>query len=503
MSLARRAMANGVLSVFEFSIRSVIALIINPILVGGLGPTLFGVWKVIERLMTYMLVADGRVAQGLQSLISHNQISTNSSDNIRAVKNAVAIWVTFLPIGIAIGAIFVYLAPSIVHELPEYAHDIRLAAGLMMVTLLISGFSAIPIACLVGSNKAYLKFIPATISYLTVGTLMWLSIKTGLGIPGLALSQLIAALILAVLIVWTTSRAIIWYGIKKPSWTGAFVFFKFSAWYGAWTLINKIILSSDVVILGYLLSMSSVSMYVITGFSAQLLTSIAALLISACVPGFGAVVGDKQYDRAAAMRRELSNYSWFFVGIFCAVFLSCNQHFVRIWVGESLYAGHIVEVLILTFSIQILFIRSYSFIIDITLDIKAKVYIGICSAFLSVVLAFYLVPLYGIVGLCCSFIAGRLPMLVVFPVILRRKLHQDGKEKLPLIRKLISVIFLSFVGYGLSSVYIPNGWFDWILMSITVSLIVIPCAFFLVLDAENREEIMNRIIVLYKNTKVN
>lgn len=501
MQLAQKATANGALSVIEFSIRSLIALLITPMLVSGLGPALFGVWKVIERMMSYMLVADGRVTQGLQSLLAWNQARHDDDLNRQAVRNAIAIWLSFLPIGLMLGAAFIYFAPSVVHEMPGHSTEIRRTFAILVLMILLSGFSSIPIACLVGANKAYVKFIPAVVSYLVAAVLMWVSLKIGLGIVGLAGAQLAGSFVLAALVTWAANRSLAWYGMMKPSWEGSLRFLRFNSWYVAWTLINKVILSSDVVLLGYLLSMSAVSAYVITGFSAQLFATVAALLISACVPGFGAVIGDKQYERAATMKYELSEYSWFFVTVMSSIFLACNQHFVRLWVGETMYAGRVAEVLILILTVQIVFVRSYAFIIDVTLDVRSKVYIGGGSAILSVVLAVHWIPEYGVAGLCASFIMGRLPMSIAFPLIVHKKLQQPNCSVAPLGWKLLSFVVLAAFGYGVSLLFHPDDWAEWVAMTMGAGMLIVPCAFFMVLGSVGRENALKRIFTIYNDTK--
>ena len=96
-----------------------------------------------------------------------------------------------------------------------------------------------------------------------------------------------------------------------------------------------------------------------------------------------------------------------------------NQTFVSLWIGEEYYAGHFTTLVILIMAVQYAFLRHDGNIIDLTLNLRFKVFLGLLSALISLAAAAIAVgPLRGgIAGLCIGFIVGRLLLTVAYPLI--------------------------------------------------------------------------------------
>ena len=64
----------------NFVVSAVVGFIVNPLLLGALGPLLFGVWKSLQRYLDFATVADGRASQALKWIVANR----SSSDRRRA-----------------------------------------------------------------------------------------------------------------------------------------------------------------------------------------------------------------------------------------------------------------------------------------------------------------------------------------------------------------------------------------------------------------------------------
>src|SRR5687768_12649704 len=78
-SLTGRASLNVGQSLLDYSVKLAVGLVIVPILVTGLGRTLYGVWEMLGRLVGYIESADGRSTQVLRLVISNQQASDDGS----------------------------------------------------------------------------------------------------------------------------------------------------------------------------------------------------------------------------------------------------------------------------------------------------------------------------------------------------------------------------------------------------------------------------------------
>ena len=119
----------------------------------------------------------------------------------------------------------------------------------------------------------------------------------------------------------------------------------------------------------------------------------------AAMPGFGGVLGQKQFARAVQLRRELRTMTWLFTTIVGATVLIWNPSFLHLWVGSKNYAGPVVNLLIVLVISQTAFIRTDSYIIDAALRPRGRVVIGALTVIATLGLGILLTHLFGIVGL--------------------------------------------------------------------------------------------------------
>src|SRR3954471_16531696 len=96
-TLTRRASLTAVASLLDYAVKAIVALVITPILVGGLGRSLYGMWEMLGRLIGYMAATDGRPTEALRLVVSQQQ-TADADTNRRTVGAAVAVWVLMLPL---------------------------------------------------------------------------------------------------------------------------------------------------------------------------------------------------------------------------------------------------------------------------------------------------------------------------------------------------------------------------------------------------------------------
>src|SRR3989449_8912514 len=85
-TLTKRASLNALQSLLDYGARLGVGLVVTPIVVEGLGRSLFGVWEMIGRLIGYMSAADGRPTEALRLLIATKQ---GADDSMRSEERRV------------------------------------------------------------------------------------------------------------------------------------------------------------------------------------------------------------------------------------------------------------------------------------------------------------------------------------------------------------------------------------------------------------------------------
>lgn len=416
--LTRRASLNITASLLDYIAKAAVGFFVTPILVSGLGLSLFGVWEILSRLVGFMSATDGRPTEALRLTIANEQAIDDSAAKRRYVASALGVWILFLPVLITLGIILIWLSPTIGKVALGSYSIVRLTAALLVINFVLANLAALPESVLRGTNLGYKRMgLQAGLSIvggaLTVG-----AIYTGFGLIGVAAAQVALTCLTGVLFWYVVKKFIPWFGIAKPEKSDLRRILGLSIWNTAGTLIAKLQLASDVIILGIIASASMVTTYVLTGYAAQAVTGIITLALGAVTPGLAGLIGKKEYERTAALRNEMIAINWLFVTVVGSTILLWNRSFITLWVGEQYYAGFWANLLIVLVMAQTTFIRSDAYLIDATLKLRNRVLVAAVAALLSIAFSVILTQSLKIVGLCIGLLVGRLVQTIYYPLML-------------------------------------------------------------------------------------
>src|SRR5205809_1141412 len=117
-NLTQRASLNVVASLLDYGAKIAVNFLVIPILVTGLGRSLYGVWEMLGRLVGYLTAGDGRPTQALRLVVATMQASDDDAAKRRYVGAAFVVWILFLPVILAAGAVLVWAAPTITQAPP-------------------------------------------------------------------------------------------------------------------------------------------------------------------------------------------------------------------------------------------------------------------------------------------------------------------------------------------------------------------------------------------------
>jgi O-antigen/teichoic acid export membrane protein len=294
------------------------------------------------------------------------------------------------------------------------------------------------------------------------------AVTLGLGLVGLSLAQVTLA-VLSVLIFWLLAkRYVSWFGVSRPQAGEVRNMVRTSAWLALGDLIAKLLIASDVVILGAVLTPAAATPYVLSGYASRTAMGIVALATLGVMPGLGSVIGQGQKERASALREELLWLTWLATTVLGVAMLAWNHSFVRLWVGSEQYAGLAANVLLVLAMVQTAFIRCDSYIIDAALRPRLRVIVGAVAAVTTVGACVLLTRALGLVGLCLGVVAGRLVQTIAYPVIASRSLAHvtalgNPVSRLKLLRPIATMIGLFALAAFLGEQNAITGWPLWAL----------------------------------------
>lgn len=461
-SLTWRASLNLIQSFLDYGAKLAVGLIVIPILVSGLGRNLFGVWEMLGRLMGYLESTDGRPTQALRLVIANVQSQNDWSAKRRWVGSALAVWICCLPLWTAAGAVLIWLAPTITKVPPELHFTVRAASGLMMLGVLLAGVASLPESVLRGMNLGYKRMgLQAGISVFG-GVLLAGAIYAGAGLIGVATAGVLMTALTGLCFLFLVRRQVPWFGVNHPRREEVRSLLGMSLWIAAGDAVAKLLLASDVIVLGMVLSASTVTTYVLTGYAALLAANLYALAADSAMPGVAGIIGEEKYSRAALLRRELLAVTVLFATAAGSTILLWNRSFVHLWVGGDNYAGPWINFLLVLIAVQTAFIRCDAYLIDAALQPGHRVRVSAIAAAIALVLSIVLTRYAGMVGLCLGILTGRATQSVWYPILVKRYLR--GAPELSsgwLIRPLL-VMSLVFVGSALLGEHVlARSWATW------------------------------------------
>jgi O-antigen/teichoic acid export membrane protein/thymidylate kinase len=497
-SLTKKASLNAAASVSEQASRFLAGLIVFPILVSRLGRAGFGTWQFLRRLIGYTNPASGRPGEALKWTIAHEQHSTDVDFKRRAVGNAVAVWLLFLPLMLAIGGALAWFSPNLLQRdlEPGSFATVRLAAAILVVDAILFSLLYLPQAVLQGENLGYKRLGLSIVLVFVSKSLLVVAVLIGTGIPGLAVAAAIATVLWGLTYVWIVRSRVPWFGIARPSFSEVRSFIRLSGWFLVWNLVMTIMLGSDVVVLGVVQGTSSVAVYVLAKFLPQAIILAVATGIVAIMPGLGGLIGAGDLSRAARVRRETLSLIWLVTVAAGTTVLLWEASFLRLWSDEASYPGPGAMLMIMLMVLQFSLIRTDANIIDLTLNLRRKVLLGAVAAALSVGLAwFFLGPMeLGIAGLALGFILGRTIQSVSYPLMIGRVL---GVEPWQQFRGLVRPAIATAVLFGVATVagaeLRVGSWPSLIAAAATSGLVMTGLTFLGGLSADGRRLVWHRV----------
>jgi O-antigen/teichoic acid export membrane protein len=477
-TLTKRASLNAAQALLDYVAKLGVGLLVTPILLNGLGRSLFGVWEMLGRLIAYMSATDGRPTEALRLVIATKQAADDPIVHRRAVGAALMVW----------------LSPIVTRVSPSLYTTVRLVSAALVLTLLLGGLASVPESVLRGMNLGYKRMGFQAGLNVVGGLLTAGSIYAGLGLVGVVGAQ-VAVTALTGLGFWILVKTYLpWFGAARPLRADVRSLVGVSAWLAAGEIIAKLSLASDVIILGMVVSSSVVTTYVLSGYAARVALGVHLFAVGAAMPGLGGIIGLRQYERAAQLRREFLTLSWLFITAVGATMLLWNRSFLVLWVGAENYAGPWVNLLIAVTTVQTALLRTDAFVLDATLQPRQRVVVGAVATLLIIGASLVLTRSLGIVGVCLGVMAGRLTQSVAYPALVSATFGRPARLSVRAIARPGAVTTLLFAGaMVLGERVLAPSWLSWVGWTGLTFVLAIAMAFASGVPAVTRQMLLRRL----------
>lgn len=504
-SLTKKAYLNALTVMLDYGASLIVGFLITPLVVIGLGNYFYGMWQILNRLVGYITPASGRPGFALKATLANQQASTDEDQKRRYVGSTIIIWLLFLPLLIGIGGIVSWFVPYWVRAPLAYFWIVRAVAGLLVANMIVDTLSSIPQVTLQGENLGYKRMGMSVVLVFVGGGFTWLALYLKTGIIGISVAVVASTLVTGLFYLWVVRSHTPWFGVSKPRVTDIRQMLGLSWWFMGWNLVTSLLLASDVVVLGLLNSVESVTNYTLTKYVPETLIGAVVIIVFGIIPGLGGIIGIGDNERAVRLRNEINSIIWLVATALGTSVLIWNRVFITLWVGSDHYSGALPNLLIVAAAFQLVFIRSDGNIIDLTLHLGQKVLLGFLSVTVSIVAASLLVGYFklGVVGLCIGIIAGRLIISFGYPILIGRFLGVALSSQFSgIFRPVIITILMFLLSTALNTFLFDltwsgvKGWLIFIVSAGMTGVLMLLMSFYAGLSSTQRGKIMRRIRIV-------
>jgi len=459
-------------------------------------------WQILNRLIGYINPVSGRPGFALKATLANQQASTDYDQKRRYVGSTLLIWSLFLVPLIGIGGTVSWFVPYWVHAPAAYAWIIRAVAGLLVLNMIVNTLSSIPQVTLQGENLGYKRMGMSVALVLAGGGFTWLALYLKASIVGVAVAVVTSTITTGLFYLWVVKSYTPWFGAARPRPGDVRQMLGLSWWFMGWNLVTTLLLSSDVVVLGLLNSVESVTNYSLTKYVPETLIGVIVIILFGIMPGLGSIIGTGDYKKAIRLRDEINSFIWLAATTLGASILIWNRVFIGLWVGADHYSGSIPNLLVVLAAMQLALIRSDGNIIDLTLRLSQKVFLGLLSVVVSITVAGIMVGYFkmGVVGLCLGIMGGRLIISVGYPILISRFLGVPLSSQLTrLLRPVIVTALLFSIASGLDafgSITFEQGlmgWIGFLISTAATGILMLLTSFFAGLPSDQRRNLLRRV----------
>jgi Na+-driven multidrug efflux pump len=434
MSRVRRASVAAAFSYLQFALSMAVGIAMVPFILSRVDIGVYGLWLATGEVLAYAAMAD----LGILAIVPWIVGQADGRKDRAAIRHvmvngtfaAVLVSIVYLTV---VAALWTFAPASVLSSSQR-----QLIGGPLWLIAIVTAV-VLPLrianAVLVGLQDVRFCGIVATIAWALDVVVTATLLLEGFGLYALAAGASIPPLVSALANIFRV-RVIapdLLTGWRLPTSAGVLALLRdgFGGWLGGWGW--RLAAASDGIVLGYLLGQpASVTRLALTSKLSHTLMQLS------WVPGDSGLVGLSQLageaDRARLRHAVVALFRLYLTlaAAGACVVLVLNASFVQWWVGEGIFGGRLLTVLLAASMIAVTAAHAFATIVSV-LGRRLRVGVAALSAgVVQIVLSYVLARRYGLVGVPVAALLAQ--VFVLYPLLLAPLADLSGLQPAMLIR---------------------------------------------------------------------
>lgn len=386
------------------TLSQVVPILVNigltPFVLGGFGKERFGVYLVLVAITSFLGNFDGGIGASAGRYFA---VYAGAGDAIKATRLLTTLSGAVVLIGAAIVGVLLAISPLVLRVFdvpPELQAEglflFRVLGGIVAISLLRNLF----VAQLRAHQIYALPSITNTISYFAYAVGLYLSVRTGAGLRGMALTFVAQTALSTVVLVPASLRYLDRRGIGFLPWAEVKEFFRFSLRVQSVGLSNLVSAQIDTYVVGGFLGLREVTLYNQGGTFAFQLRSLPMNAIAPIQTVLSRAYGAGGDDQAIREFVPLQRLWVRGVAGFSAVGVGAAWFGITSWLGQDFAASGVVAIILLSSDAVNLWTANLTVLLQSTYRAGLELRYAFVTTMANIVLTVpfvYLLGLYGTV----------------------------------------------------------------------------------------------------------
>lgn len=487
-----------IISYLTLGFNILIGLVYTPFMIFKLGDGQYGIFSLVNSLISFITILDLGFSQTLVRYISKTRTTGDTEEEYRLNGFFMKLYLVIAVIAFVIGFSIVILYPQLVSKsfLKEEISLFRTVLFILLINVCIS----FPLSVFSATLNAYEEFFLLKLTNLLMTVLkyfvMFLLLLFGYKLVAIAVVVLIFSLVTQCIYVFYSVRVNkIKFSFSKieTNLTKEIIYFSFFIFLNL--IIDFLYSNTDKLILGAVAGTVSVSVYSIGIYFSQYFTELSCAMSGVFLPKIMDLYHNDQTDKISDLFNQVGRLQMALLFFVLGGYICLGREFINLWVGSTYKDSYLIGIIIMLPSIVPLTQNIGISIIRAMNIHKYRSYMYIVIAIINVVISIPLAITYGGIGSAIgTSIATFLGQIFFMNWFYARKVQINIKKYWNSFGKfLLMTIFVLVVVSGLRIIIPVYSWTTFVLMVLLFSIIYV-VAYWLTVANKYEKELLLSIL---------